>query len=384
MAFVNRYLDRIDAGRRLGKMLAQRIDGPAVILAVPRGGVQVGAQVAEALHAPMIPLLVRKVGLPEQPKVVVGAIDADGAMTFTDLAKDSGLLPAEMESMGEDVAIRLARWRQVFGAPDPASVVRSHVVVIVDDAIITGLTTHAGIEFLRRRGAERVVLAVPCGVESSLDALAKLGVEIVAPIRVANRDEIDRCYDHLPEVTAEEVAQLLARGGLSQPRGMNVGPAGDRSLRIVDSRAVAHKAVLRLPSGLGPWPGVVLAGRGVHPGTHAGEALAARLEEAGLASLRLDLEGGASEEAVLELALDALSARPELDPFRLGVLGCGRAAPAAVEVCGGDKRVLAVALVAPPGNLEAPDRSLVVDDGELDVRSIDRIGRWLADRLRPA
>ncbi|HWV38303.1 MAG TPA: phosphoribosyltransferase family protein [Vulgatibacter sp.] len=381
---MDRYLDRIDAGRRLGKMLAPRIDGPAVILAVPRGGVQVGAQVAEALHAPMIPLLVRKVGLPEQPNVVVGAIDADGAMTFTDLAKDSGLLPAEMESMGEDVAIRLTQWRRAFGAPDPAKVVRSHVAVIVDDAIITGLTTRAGIEFLRRRGAERIVVAVPCGVASSLEELEKMGVELVVPVRVSKREEVDRCYEHLPEVTAEEVADLLARGGLSQPQGMNVGQAGDRSLRLVDSRAVAHKAVLRLPSGIGPWPGVVLAGKGVHPGTSAGEALAARLEEAGLASLRLELEGGASEEAVLEVALDALSARPELDPFRLGLLGCGRAAPAAVEVASGDKRVAAVAVVAPPGNLELPDHSLVVDDGVLDARSIDRIGRWLGDRLRPA
>jgi len=316
--------------------------------------------------------------------VVVGAIDADGAMTFTDLAKDSGLLPAEMESMGEDVAIRLTQWRRAFGAPDPAKVVRSHVAVIVDDAIITGLTTRAGIEFLRRRGAERIVVAVPCGVASSLEELEKMGVELVVPVRVSKREEVDRCYEHLPEVTAEEVADLLARGGLSQPQGMNVGQAGDRSLRLVDSRAVAHKAVLRLPSGIGPWPGVVLAGKGVHPGTSAGEALAARLEEAGLASLRLELEGGASEEAVLEVALDALSARPELDPFRLGLLGCGRAAPAAVEVASGDKRVAAVAVVAPPGNLELPDHSLVVDDGVLDARSIDRIGRWLGDRLRPA
>ncbi|AKU91948.1 phosphoribosyltransferase family protein [Vulgatibacter incomptus] len=380
---MERYLDRIDAGRRLGKLLAPRIDGPAVVLAVPRGGVQVGAQVAEALHAPMVPLLVRKVGLPEQPEVVVGAIDADGAMVTTGLAKDSGLLPAEMESMGEDVAMRLARWREVFGAPDPAEVVRSHVAVIVDDAVFTGLTTRAGIEFLRRRGAERILVAVPCGVSDSLDELGAMGVEIVAPIRVDRDEQIHSCYAHLPEVTAEEVSYLLARGGLSLPQGQGGTPSGDRSLRLVDGRAVAHKAVLRLPAGIGPWPGVVLAGRGTEPGTSAGDSLSARLAEAGIASVRLDLGGGAAEEAVLELALDVLSSRPELDPFRLGVVTGGVSSAPAAEVAAHDKRVVALAVYAPPSNLDVPDRSLIVEGGVLDVREIDRMARWLADRLRP-
>jgi len=378
---MTRYLDRIDAGRRLGVLLAPRIDGPAVILAVPRGGVQVGAPVAEALHAPMLPLLVRKVGLPEQPKVVVGAIDADGAMVITEDAKDCGLLPAEMESMGEDVAIRLTNWRRTFGAPDPASVVRTHTAVIVDDAVITGLTTRAGIEYLKRRGAERIVVAVPCGVASALSMLEGLGAEVVAPVRVEKAEDIPACFVHLPEVTSEEVAFLLARGGLSQPEGMELEPSDDRSLRLVDAKAVAHKALLRLPSGLGPWPGVVLAGRGTEPGTSAGDAMAIRLAEAGIASVRLALEGGAAEESVVELALDVLSARPEIDPFRLGAIGVGLAAPPLVDVARHDKRVVAMGVVSPPGNMEIPSGALVIEDGSLGTLEIDRAARWIGDRL---
>ena len=381
---VRRYQDRIDAGRQLGRLLAPRIDGPAVVFGVPRAGVQVGAQVAEALHAPLMPVLVRKVGLPEQPEVVVGAVDADGSMVFARGGRDAGLLPGETESMGEDVAMRLLRWREYFGAPDPAEVIAGHVAVIVDDAVISGLTMESAVGFLQRRGAQRVVVAVPAGIEASLRRLEALGAEIVCPVRVETAEEIAAAYEHLPEVSAEEVAHLLARGGPSRPQGMEgAEPLGERSVRLVDGEAVPHRAVLRLPGGTGPFPAVVIAGPGTEPGTSTGEALAVRLAEAGIASIRLALGGGASEVTVLELALDVLSARPEVDAYRMGLLVAGGATAPGVEVSEHDRRVNALALIDPSPALEVPDRALVVQGSAWDARSVDRIARWLGDRLRP-
>jgi len=381
---MTRYQDRVDAGRQLGRLLAPRIDGPAIVFGVPRAGVQVGAQVAEALHAPLMPVLVRKVGLPEQPQVVVGAIDADGALVVPRSARDSGLLPGEIESMGEDVAMRLLRWREYFGAPDPAEVLQGHAAVIVDDAVISGLTVEAAIGFLQRRGAPRIVVAVPAGVEASLQRLEKMGAEIVCPVRVNSAAEITAAYEHLPEVSAEEVAHLLARGGPSRPRGLGTEPLAERSVRLIDALAVPHRALLRLPSGTGPNPAVVLAGDGAEPGTTHGEDLAVRLAEAGIASVRVSLGGGASPAAVLELALDVLSARPEIDAYRLGLLVVGEAVLPGAEVSEHDRRVSALAVVAPPGGFEPPDRSLVVEGGHFEPRAIDRIARWFGDRLRPA
>lgn len=378
-----RYEDRIDAGRQLGRLLAQGIEGPAVVLAVPRAGVQVGAQVAEALHVPMLPLLVRKVGLPEQPEVVVGAIDPDGAMVFAAGARDRGLLPGETENMGEDVAFRLRRWQEAFGAPDPAGFVRNHVVVVVDDAVISGLTTRAGIGFLQRRGAERIVLAVPVGVDSSLKRLEAMGVEVVCPHRVERADEVPSAYGHLPEVNAEEVAHLLARAGPSKPQGIGTHLQEERALRLVDGTAVAHRAIFRLPPGPGPSPAIVLAGQGTEPGTAAGDALAVRLAEAGIASIRVDLHGGASDVSVLELALDVLSARPEIDAYRLGLLVKGPMGSAGIEVARHDRRVGALVLVGAGPSLEESDRCLVVESGGLDARDVDRVARWLGQRLRP-
>lgn len=380
---MDRYFDRVDAGRRLGKLLVPRIDGPAVVLGVPRGGVQVGAQVAKALHAPLVPLLVRKVGLPEQPDVVVGAIDADGAMVTTDRTKDAGLLPAEMEGMGEDVARRLLGWRESFGSPDPASVIRGHVAVVVDDAVISGLTTSAGIEFLERRGAQRIVVAVPCGVSASLRKLEARGVEVIAPLEVERPDQIPGTYEHLPEVSAKEVAILLAQGGPSRPRGLSIFPGVDQPLRIIDPGLESHPARLRIPEGIGPSPAMILLGDVFAPGGLQGDALVLRLAEAGIASLRMGLTPGAQREAVLAAAFSALASRPELDPFRLGLLAMGQEAEGAVRYAAGDRRSRLLVVVDAREGLEIPERSLVVQAAGIEGATADRIARWVADRLYP-
>lgn len=342
-----------------------------------------GAQVAKALHAPLVPLLVRKVGLPEQPDVVVGAIDADGAMVTTERTKDVGLLPAEMEGLGEDVARRLLGWRESFGSPDPASVIRGHVAVLVDDAVISGLTTSAGIEFLERRGAQRIVVAVPCGVASSLRKLEARGVEVIAPLEVDDPEQVPASYQHLPEVSAKEVAILLAQGGPSRPKGLAILPGVDQPMRVVDPELTAHPARLRIPEGLGPSPALILMGEAFAPGALQGDALVVRLAEAGIASLRLGLAKGGREREALATAFSALAARPEIDPFRLGLVGSGGEAALAAGFAREDRRSRLLVVVDGPRGLELPEGALSVEAGAIDGATADRIVRWVADRLYP-
>jgi putative phosphoribosyl transferase len=375
------YADRIDAGRKLGRLLAARIDGPALVLGVPSGGVQVGAAVAQALHAPLLPLLVRKVGLPEQPQVVVGAIDADGALVRAG-GGDPGLMPAELEIIAEDVGIQLRQWKRVFGSPDPASLVRGRTVIIADDALISGLTAHAGVEFLLRRACERIVVAVPVATRDGVARLEALGVEVVAPERRDTAAEIPRTYERLPDVTTDEMVELLARGGPSRPPALPSGEITERELRLVDVRGAGHRAVLRVPVGLGPFPGVIVAGGGTEPGTELGARVAGRLVEAGLASLRISLESGSPVETVLALAADVLSARPEIEPLRLAVAASQEAAPAVVAAAA-DRRMMALAVVSPPDDHETPAGALLLADAALNDRDLDRLARWLGERLRP-
>lgn len=376
------YEDRIDAGRKLGRLLAARIDGPALVLGVPSGGVQVGAAVAQALHAPLLPLLVRKVGLPEQPQVVVGAIDVDGALVHGD-GGDPGLMPAELEIIAEDVGIQLRQWRRVFGSPDPASFGPGRTVVIADDALISGLTAHAGVEFLRRRACDRVVVAVPVATKDAVARIERLGVEVVAPERRDTAAEIPAAYRRLPEVTTDEMVELLARGGPSRPPALPSAEMSERALRLVDSAGIGHRALLRVPAGLGPWPAVIVAGGGMDPGGELGARVARRLAEAGLASLRLTLETGAPPEVVLALATDVLSARPEIEPLHLALVGSQEAASAAARAGPPDRRVQATAVVAPPDDVEPPEGALVIAGAALGDRDLDRLARWLAERLRP-
>lgn len=377
MAGMERYFDRVEAGRRLAEILAPKLEGPAVVLAVPRGGVQVGAQVAKALHAPLLPLLVRKVGLPEQPNVVVGAIDADGAMVMDPDKSDVGLLPAEMEGIGEDVSRRLLRWRESFGSPDPAAALRGHVAVVVDDAIMSGLTSAAGVQFLERRGAQRIVVAVPSGVSSSIERLEERGLEVVAPLRVDHPEEVPRTYEHLPEVSAREVALLLAQAGPSSPRHLKVRGGFDEAVRIIDGSLEAHGARIQVPRGIGPCPALVLLGlpRGDHP-------LVMRLAEAGIASLRIESEAGSEERQAdaLRSALCVLAARPEIDPYRMGILGVGKVAEVAASVGAKDARARVLALLDPP-EVPLPAEAFVYRGEAFGPAEADRLVRWLGERF---
>lgn len=381
---MERYFDRVEAGRRLGEILAPKLEGPAVVLAVPRGGVQVGAQVAKALHAPLLPLLVRKVGLPEQPKVVVGAIDADGAMVMEREPADVGLLPAEIEGIGEDVSRRLLRWRESFGSPDPVAAIRGHVAVVVDDAIMSGLTTAAGVQFLRRRGAQRIVIAVPSGVSASIERLRARGFEVIAPLEVDRPEEVARTYEHLPEVSAREVALMLAQAGPSSPKNVKIRKGLDEPVRLIDSMLEAHGARLHVPRGIGPAPAMVLFGL-----PRSDHALVVRLAEAGIASMRITSRAGgvngSAERLVdaLRSALCVLTSRPEIDPFRVGILGVGEMAQVAVDVATADARARVLALLEPPPETSLPPEAFVLRTTDSGPTAADRLARWVGDRLYP-
>jgi len=243
-----RFDDRRDAGRRLGARLQQLLgagDGPVVVLGLPRGGVVVASEVAEALGAPLDVILVRKLGVPFQPELAMGAIGEEGARVIDEgVVKSVGVSQrvfAEVEERERrELERRAARFR---GDRAPASL-EGRTAVVVDDGVATGSTARAACAAARARGAAKVVLAVPVaspGWEARIGPAADACVALATPRPFF---AIGQFYEDFSQTTDDEVAALLAR-----PRRTPAGvPAFDEDV-TVELDGVSLPGRLSVPAG---------------------------------------------------------------------------------------------------------------------------------------
>lgn len=169
------FADRLSAGRELAqRLLAERPAGPVTVLALPRGGVPVAAEIARALCAPLDLLLVRKIGAPWQPELAVAAVvDGDPPDTVIDeeTAALTGVDEAYVAEHAQHELEEIARRRRVYlhgRAPLP---LQGRTAIVVDDGIATGTTMRAALRALKRRGPSRTVLAVPVASPEALELL---------------------------------------------------------------------------------------------------------------------------------------------------------------------------------------------------------------------
>jgi putative phosphoribosyl transferase len=336
------FADRVDAGRQLATRLQHLRGQDAVVLGLPRGGVPVAFEVAQALDLPLDVIVVRKLGVPYQPELAMGAIGEGGARVL-----DSRVLAATRVSDDELAAIesreraeleaRVARLRR---GRDPVDLT-GRIAVIVDDGIATGSTARVACEVARHLGAARVVVAVP-----------------VAPVEV-NRglpgaDEIV-CISAPPEFMAvgyhyrdfsptsdEEVIVLLDTAARRMQGVPSVGDAPDCDIDVsIPVGAVTLEGHLHLPE---PVTGVVLFAHGSGSSRHSprNRSVAAVLQRAGLGTLLLDLLSPEEELARanvfdIELLAERLAAatrwlgtRPDNASGRVGYFGASTGAGAAL------------------------------------------------------
>ncbi len=207
------FAGRQEAGRLLAaRVAALRLRDP-VVYALPRGGVPVAAEVADALHAPLDLVLVRKIGAPGQPELALGAVvDGDVPETVLNphIVAATGASEAFIEAAcrRELAEIERRRTRYLSGHPrvDPAG----RDAVVVDDGIATGATARAALHALRRRGAARLVLATPVAPADTLEALRGEADEIVCLFVPAPFFGIGAFYRDFHQLTDDEVVDLLA------------------------------------------------------------------------------------------------------------------------------------------------------------------------------
>ena len=177
-----RYRDRAEAGIRLAEQLAHLKTANPVVVGLPRGGVVVAAEVAEALDAPLDVILVRKLGVRFQPELAMGAI-GEGGVRIIDQAmvRTAGLTEIDIQVVEEREQANLQRAAETFRGDRPPLDMSGRVVVIVDDGIATGATVAAACEVARQRVVERLVVAAPIGATNAIAKLRILADETVCP-----------------------------------------------------------------------------------------------------------------------------------------------------------------------------------------------------------
>ena len=205
-----RFRDRADAGRQLASRLLPLRGEDVVVLGLPRGGVAVAAEVARALSAPLDVILVRKLGVPVQPELGMGAIgEGDARVINADVVRYAGVSEAEITAVERRERFELERRIKRFRGDTPREPLAGRIAVLVDDGIATGSTARAACQVARAQGAARVVLAVPVAPPSSEAALAGDADELVCLETPHRFLAIGEWYEDFSQTRDEEVVSLL-------------------------------------------------------------------------------------------------------------------------------------------------------------------------------
>lgn len=216
-----RFADRRAAGRALAAAVASLGLEDPVVLALPRGGVPVAAEVAATLGAPLDVLIVRKIGVPGNPEYGVGAV-IDGTAPDVVLNPDlPPLPPGWIASEAARQGAEITRRRALYGAGRVPVPVAGRCVVLVDDGIATGATVRAALKALRRSGAARIVLAVPVAPADVLAALARAADDVVCLDTPDPLVAVGLSYENFDQTGDEEVIRLL---DAAARRGEQAGP----------------------------------------------------------------------------------------------------------------------------------------------------------------
>jgi predicted phosphoribosyltransferase len=208
MAFKNRE----DAGRRLAKRLAAWHDEDVVVLGLPRGGVPVAYEVALALDAPLDVIIVRKLGVPVQPELAMGALGEDGVRVLnSEVLELARIGESELAEVERRERAEVTRRSGQFRRDCPRIPLEDRVVVIIDDGIATGSTARAACAVARAHGARRVVLATPVAPPSAVKELRTAADDVVVLDTPEHFFAIGQWYDDFSQTPDREVTDLLER-----------------------------------------------------------------------------------------------------------------------------------------------------------------------------
>jgi putative phosphoribosyl transferase len=283
------FENRVDAGRRLGDRLLSLRGQDVVVLGLPRGGVPVAHEVARMLDAPLDIVVVRKLGVPSQPELAMGAIGEEGTRVLDERTLQYlGVTDAQLEQVEEReravLDARTARFREGRERVD----LTGRTALVVDDGIATGSTARVACRIVRQLGAGRVVLAVPVAPQEALDRVTGAD-EVVCLATPSPFVAVGQHYRDFAATEDDEVVALLDAARRRHEAGLPAASAPGRESAVrVPAGTVQLAAHLHLPA---PGAGAVVFAHGSGSGRHSSRNryVASVLQDAGLGTLLLDL-----------------------------------------------------------------------------------------------
>lgn len=208
------FRDRSDAGKKLAQALSRRQGDDPVVLALPRGGVPVAAEVAAALRAPLDLVLVRKIGAPIYPELAMGAVVDGGAPVIVrndNIIAELGIDETEFQRACDRELAEITRRRRLYLGDRAQIDVKDRLAIVVDDGIATGATTKAALRAIRMRKPKRLLLAVPVAPTDSLRELGKEADEVICLEDYEYFGAVGAYYGDFRQISDEEVIDTLAR-----------------------------------------------------------------------------------------------------------------------------------------------------------------------------
>jgi putative phosphoribosyl transferase len=209
------YRDRRHAGRVLARLLQHLRDRPGlVVLALPRGGVAVGFEVAQALQAPLDVFVVRKLGYPGQEEYAMGAIATGGVQVLN--PDTASVSPEVVAAVAARERVELERREQLYRGEYPAPELRGRTVIVVDDGLATGSTMRAAVQAIRQQQPAFLCVAVPVGAQETCERLRAAADEVVCAAMPAAFRAVGLAYDEFPQASDAEVRTLLETARLAR------------------------------------------------------------------------------------------------------------------------------------------------------------------------
>lgn len=347
------FANRSDAGRQLAQRLASMSrDRGVVVLGLPRGGVPVAYEVATALDLPLDVLVVRKIGVPFQREVAMGAIGEGGIMVVDEQVMAAARITAEQfDAVAQAEGVELERRMNQFRSHGAPLQLKGRTVVIVDDGVATGSTAKAACRVARAKGAAKVVLAVPVAAAQAVASLRDEADEVIALVTVEGSFAVGQWYDEFEQTSDDEVQEVLARG----------------AKRVHDSEVIIDTGTIELSGQLtipvaATMVVVFVHGSGSSRHSPRNRAVAASLNQRGLATLLFDLltdDEGLERANVFDVELLASRLvgttrwlRTQLgEGWDIGYFGASTGAAAAM-IAAGDQSLGVTCIVARGGRVD--------------------------------